>query len=411
MTKSRESRVAEQKQRDVARLREIEQASDSVPGIGKKGYCFVRESDRITAALEIGRLVEHAKKQNVTVAQIKEELPRTNRLDRYMLRPTATAPVSKKATEKLQQKVFGYLDAAQAVANLTGQDPDELKVRVLCATSLWAAPSLANTSEDPRASHLALELNEMCRAVVKRCGVLDLFDRARRILGAWDVTGGAYRAAETACLIQSSYLDWFEHWTEAPPLPYVPLVRIPHAMFRTPAKLEAATRSEIITDETRLDSDFEGTDVELTIVLWREVGLAIGPMKSAESIGLMFESRAHVALSIGDGSAAIEDTIPDCTLKPRDDPTYRVPEATYQIRLDGRWRRITTLSKLDDSDIRILTCQNRPYRLEAKPGRSSFERLRALVFQLGTGRTRNHPLLARSSCRQPCDPDTSAISR
>jgi hypothetical protein len=194
----------------IPRLREIEEH-----GPGKKGHIFKVSSDRIEAAREVGKLVQTARDEGVTVERIKQELPGTDRIDRYKLPPEIGQAEAVKRLPRLQQRVSGYLAVAQAVASLTRRDADKLKIGVLIKTSLWSQPSLAQTEEDPRPAHVALELTEMGRAVATRSRLADLFVRARRIPGVWDPAKLVFRQSSMACLFQEAYLDHYEHWTEA----------------------------------------------------------------------------------------------------------------------------------------------------------------------------------------------------
>ena len=138
-----------------------------------------------------------------------------------MLPPKITPAAAAAKSKKLQQRVSGYLKAAEAVAKLTRKDPNDLKIRVLAGTSLWSQPSAAHTEEDPRAIHLALELIEMGRAVMRRSGLVKLFERARRVPGVWDVATESFKPSTMACLFQNAYLDFDEHCLQKPGYSYV----------------------------------------------------------------------------------------------------------------------------------------------------------------------------------------------
>jgi hypothetical protein len=76
-------------------------------------------------------------------------------------------------------------------------------------------------TRDERAWHLALMIQEMAQSVIRREQLAELFSRAHRIPGVWDVHTECFRPSTMACLFQSGYEEWNEHWTEAPPLPSV----------------------------------------------------------------------------------------------------------------------------------------------------------------------------------------------
>ena len=356
--------AADRYQRAKVRLREIERAA----GFGKRGQIFGRLSDRIAAAQAVGALVRQAKDRNVTVERIRSALPGTaRRLDRYMLSPDIDPATAAKKSGKLLQRVNGYLEAATAVAELTGQDRDALKFEVLSRTSLWSNPSSAKSEDDPSASHLSAELIEMGAAVARRTGLARLFARARRIPGLWDIANESFNASSVhrdtpefdvestvACLHQDFYLDLFEHWTEAPPLPSVPLVRCVHAAFPTVVRVETIGRAERLADEAAHDDHFEGSERGAWFQLSREIRLALGPTTTADNVGLMFETRAHVALGFPEPSPQLYEISPNHSLTPIDDYWDVIPPATFQVLLDGRWHRVAMLESVTDTDAKLF---------------------------------------------------------
>ncbi len=373
----REEGPEKRNQRDRMRLREIETAAGK-SGVGKKGHVFGRVSDRITAAQAVGALVRQAKEMNVAVESIKLALPGTARLDRYKLSPDIKPDAAKSG--KLQQRVLGYLEVAAAIAKLTRQDPDALKIQVLRETSLWSRPSAARTEDDPRASCLAVELVEMGAAVAKRGGLEGLFARARRIPGVWDIAHesfnrSAIRRADLdidlessmACLHRDFYLDLFEHWTEAPPLPSIPLVRCVHAVFYAPTvRIEAVGREEPLNDDAVTD-DFEGDDRVAVFELSREIRLALGPTTSADNIGAMFESRAHLSLGLFEPSLTLHELVPSHTLKPIDNLWDAIPPATFQVFIDGFWHRVAMTESPSEMEGRIFAGGEHPMAWRVDP--------------------------------------------
>jgi hypothetical protein len=346
--------AADRNQRAIVRLREIESAAGGSQGRGKKGHVFRRTSDRIAAAREVGALVRQARERNITVEGIRSALPGTTRLDRYMLRPDLDPSDADKKSGKLQQRVSGYLEAAEVIARLTRQDPDALKIRVLSGTSLWSQPSAALTEDDPRASHLAAELGEMGRSVVRRTKLEKLFERARRVPGVWDVALETFDASMMACLHQDSYLELFQHWTEAPPLPSVPLVRCVHAVFPTAVLLESVGRAEILSGDAAHDDEFDSSVRGAWFQLSREIRLALGPTTSPDNVGPMFESRAHIAIGFAEPSPHICKLVPSYTLKPIDTVWAGLPLATFQTYEDGLWRRVAMTESLTETDAKLF---------------------------------------------------------
>jgi len=380
--------------RSRVRLREIEAAGGSSRGFGKKGHIFGRTADRIIAARSVGSLVRQAKGRNVTVRQIQAEFGGSGRIDRYMLSPEIDASEAEAKCGKLLQQVAGYLRVAEAVAKLTRQDPDALKIQILSGTSLWSNPSTAQTEDDPRATHLAAELIEMGRAVVRRTGLKDIISRARRVPGLWEIENELFVAArasgvleammrevsgdedfvlgqDSACLPQDFYLDLFLHWTEAPPLPSVPIVRCLHAILYPPSlRVETAGHDERLTGELARDTSFKGDERAGVLELWRETRLALGPITSAYDVGPMFETRAHLVLTLVEPSVERYELSPSHTLKPIDtllDFMESTPPAVFQAWLGGAWRRVAMVGNPADMDGELIGDAEHPLHWRPNP--------------------------------------------
>lgn len=120
---------AQEPDRQVARLREIENASGR-NGVGKKGH-VLRPSDRIRAARAVGQIVHSARQQGVSVGQIQDALESkgtSGRIDRYMLSPNLDDEEARRRGDKLMAQVRGYLSIADVVATLARRNADELKI-------------------------------------------------------------------------------------------------------------------------------------------------------------------------------------------------------------------------------------------------------------------------------------------
>lgn len=351
----------------IARLREIEHPSPR-SGLGKKGHVF-RPSDRLIAARATGRLVRTAQDYGVSVRQLREALESrgTDRIDRYTLSPSLDDATAQARGKKLQGKVSGFLAVAVAVAVLTDRDPDALKIDVLAGTSLWSKPSSAESDEDPRANNLALELIEMGHAVSRQKKVHELFATARRLRGSWDAISEKVVTSANPLLSGDSFLEWFEHWTEAPPLPSVPLVRHVHSLLSLPrVRIEREGRPKIY-ELAELTDNFDGDAVIGWLELAREIRLAIGPTTGPSELGVMFESRAHVRLFVQGDEAAPMELRPTCTLKPIDDITSAAPAAVFQTHVDGTWRRIATVDPINDLEARVFEKNGLPLLWSMNP--------------------------------------------
>lgn len=356
--------TSEARGRQIARLREIETAAGQ-GNLGKKGYVFTSEKDRIIVATEVGRIVRAAREHGVSVGDIKAELDRvgrTTRIDRYMISTSRSEDAVGGRATKLQSKVSGYLDVAAAVADLTGRDAEALKIEVLCKTSLWERDSLAQRVEDPRAHYLALQLNEMATSIQRKQHLSQLFEKASRVPGEWDLESSKFRDAFSPCLPDATYLEGLQHWTEAPPLPSALLARHLHAVFPMQFDIDSNGRPERLSSE-ELEASLQRSDVDRIdgrIELWRETRLAIGPLTSLQSIGALFETRAHVRIVANHGGVAIGAVHPSCTLKPiKDDQAY-LPEAVFQSEGPAGWQRISTVGRIDDAEALVASTRSRP---------------------------------------------------
>lgn len=363
-----DERFAERSGRQRARLREIE--TGTIPGLlaGKKGYCFNTLSDRQAAARAVDDLVGQAKEHNVSVEQIKAAHHGTKRLDRYRLRSDLAPEEARARSGKLMKQVNGYLKVAETIARLIGRDPDTLKLAVLAGTTWMSRSSSWSATEDPRADHLAVELAEMCRTIARRTQLKALLERTLRVPGRWDLLEGRFAAntidkfaSVQPCLQHSAFVDWYEHWTEAPPLPSVPLARYVHSIFYLDARIENSGRTEPLRGDAALSTDFAGRTETVAFELSREIRLALGPLNDTDSIGGMFETRAHVRMLRFEGATAGRETTvsfheltPNMTLKTADDPLTTIPPAVFQTLIGGSWHRVATTSSFDEAEVDLF---------------------------------------------------------
>lgn len=338
-------------ERNLARLREIERAIEEAEGKKEKGPVLTDDIDRIIAACAVGAAVDAflqaGKGQNPDDIRKRAGI---ERIDRYMISARGRETMPQEAPKRLLQKVSGYLRIADAIARLTGQPADQLKISVLEGTSFWARPANFEVGEDARADILAGLLNAACHSIARESKLAKLFEQARRIPGQWDLAARSFRHSEMACLFQSSYLGHFEHWSEAPPLPSVPLVRLWQADFITKVRVESEGRSNPLDGSAAQDGAFEGVEREASFRLYREIRLALGPAVSSNEITPLFESRAHVSLRFSEAPDSLHELAPSFTLKPEDDYTEAVPASVFQVEIGGRWHRVLPLQRLDECE-------------------------------------------------------------
>ena len=407
---------ADRNARNVANLRRIEQAYD-LRQTGKKGRIFPKSEDRKIAAIAVSELVQEARAKGVTIELIKENKRGTKRIDRYMLK------TSKAKTEKLSQKVNGYLDVATAVASLTKQSADDLKIRVLSGTSVWAEVDASKILDDPRAGNLTLELQEMARSIIRECNLAKLFDRARRVPGVWQITEEKFAPSSMACLYQPAYLGAFEHWTEAPPFPSVPLARYVHSYAATTVKIESAGHEIRLSGEIAYEDDFAGEGCEAWFEVSREIHLSIGPVTSPGDIGPMLESRASVALGLLYPSPYLNKLWPNLSLKvvnptsPLDllNPVGFLPRSVFQIERGGFWHRVAMTEPIELEKMQIFDDGDHPIEWLADPQNASSPRIEHWYISWSALNSRSvnfwldRPLDKNSICVAPEGPNRARV--
>jgi hypothetical protein len=193
----------------------------------------------------------------------------------------------------------------------------------------------------------------MGRAVAARHRLEDLLGRARRIPGVWSPTMLAFRSSSMACLFKEAYLNDFEHWTEAPPLPSVPLMRHLHSTFGASVRIEAVGRAERLAGDAH-DFGFDGPVQTAQFELWREVRMALGPVSSADDVGPMFESRWHVRLELEPAAQVSSILHPSCSLKPIDDFFSHLPASVFQVQIGELWHRVAMTEDLNKAEAEVL---------------------------------------------------------
>jgi hypothetical protein len=316
------------------------------PATSKKGPLFRRLDDRMIAARATGVLLARAKEQGISVGAVTG---RFGRVDRYMLPPTAdiTAPeIKTRAKKKLQAPIRNYLRLAAILSDMAGWNADEAKIEVLQDTTLWAneAREPKVQSDDERAWHLTLELREMTQRVIREGILLELFTRMRKIPGAWNFESASFRPSSMACLFQSVFQEWFELWSEAPPLPSVPLVRFLHADVQTPMLVESVGLPNPTRYGAEISGKFKGEDQRNALIrVFREIRLCIGPTTAPDRLGPMFESRANVEIIFSNGEEN-EHSEPSIV-----DPCWSletVEDEGIWVKLDGSWHRARTIDPL-----------------------------------------------------------------
>lgn len=327
--------------RELKRLREIERMLPDHPR-------FFSTKDRLRAAEALWELKEN----HITRGQqsaIKRGFGDTH-IHRFMSEPNTEATDKDVLTrKKLTAIIRPYLNLAKAIAKVARKEADDFQLYVLRNTSYWqnfshdSRQNGSTTVVDEAANEVAYLIASMCGRIARDINLAALFARMRRVCGQWDIRTGGFRPSSMSCLFRTSYCEGYEHWTEAPPLPSIPLVRLWHAGLSFPARVSDGDCTEHF-DTAALPEEIEAQPVELHI--YREIRLALGPTVNAETLGPMFESRAYAELRVLDDAGEV------LSRGPRDinsNWNFRDlnPDCSAAVFLNDRWHRFTPLAVLD----------------------------------------------------------------
>lgn len=272
----RRKREAEQRQRDILKLRRIENGA----GYGKKGPVF-NLSDRIAAALANGELVERAREKGIGVAEIDEYFG--GRSDRYRLAPGvdhSTPEVRKKASRQLMQKARGYLRLARVVAKLTGENADDDALRVMQGTALWCSPGNGGNDDavDERADRLQELIHAMSRSVIRKGKLEKAFATLAKIPDSHcNPFARRFEGVDINCIAD---------YDASGLLPGVRLTRLSVAELPVTAYPIKRTKTGVSGGEAF------GAALRLSL----DTRLVIGPRTAPTNLGPMFESRPHIEL-------------------------------------------------------------------------------------------------------------------
>lgn len=307
--------------RELAFVRRVKDDIREAHAAGNIGPSF-SPRDVLAAAQEIGRLAENCRKAGIKIGEIHAD---TNlRLDRFKLPPDLdlTSPETRRrCAGRLTKRVDHYLELARHLAGLANEDPEAAQIRVLRNTKFMQSRASrgldASVEEDPRAEQLVLIHREMAARVVRDCGLLDLFERARRIPGQWNIDRQVFEPSSMACLFQPFYQGCYEVWEEAPPLPGVALARLHHASIEGQCAFVEEGEAPI----------------PVTLDLFREIRLVLGPAVELDVIEPMFESRAYAELRIERSG-----NVPPVAVRPAAFLERGRPDDPVELLIDGKWR-------------------------------------------------------------------------
>jgi hypothetical protein len=327
--------------RELMRLREVERRLPNHPR-------FFSTKDRLRAAEALWELKETYTTRGQQNA-IKEGFGDTH-IHRFMSEPDAEIGNKDVLTrKKLTAIIRPYLKLAKAIAKVAGKDADDFQLHVLRNTSYWQNFS-RDTDEngtatvvDEAATEVAYLIESMCGRIARDTNLAALFARMRRVCGQWDIRTGGFRPSSMSCLFRTAYCEGYEYWTEAPPLPSIPLARLWHAGLSFPARVADEDCTEHF-DTAALREAIGAQPVELHI--FREIRLVLGPTVNAETLGPIFESRLYAELSV------LDDAGKELCRGPLDvDSNWNLRELDFDCSgaafLNDRWHRFAPLATLD----------------------------------------------------------------
>jgi hypothetical protein len=330
--------------RELMRLREIRIA------LSKKGDQprFTSPLDRLIAAEALWEL----KEEHTTRGQMASIKEKFFHIHRYMTKPSPQSNDRVTLAKEHIAKLDPYLKAAQAIAEVAGKNVDDFQLHILRNTGYWQTfghgrdRNKQTPLNDEAASKVAYLIESMCGRIVRDTNLVTLFACMRRIPGQWDVRLGQFRTSGMACLFRTAYSEGSEHWTEAQPLPSVPLVNLPHAIWTLPVRITRVGLAEADAFGLQNDpvSEDEGVESLAEICLHREIRLAIGPTVNADTIGPLFESRPYFELRILDENGTcvdrgIFDRVHDLAL---------ISGGSTNVLLGELWHRVTLLAEIED---------------------------------------------------------------
>ena len=190
------------------------------------------------------------------------------------------------------RKLHPYVRLSDAIADALERDCDLFLYEKLNGINL----SEAEQPSDSEAAELCFLLDQMAKAVSEQAGLLEFFDQAARTPGQMDHMG-RFLPSSMTILRDRRHEDGFDHWSEQQPIPSVPICRIFEQTIHGRARIapwlpldpeNLTTLSEAIENGTGCK------DVDITIEVWREIGLAVGERFQQGAIGPMFSGQAHI---------------------------------------------------------------------------------------------------------------------
>lgn len=294
--KAGETRTASEIDRR-AFIRELRKALSPRIGRVKLLKKLRRDEDAVLLARRLGSDLERVKKLG------RGTLSKT--LERAGLKLTTRARYALFAgdafAEKRVRKLQPYVGLSDAIAETLQQDADLSLYEKLDGINLVETEQ----TSDEEAAKLGILLAQMARAVAEQTGLNEFFEMAAKTPGMMDEWGHVQPSTMTV-LRDRAHEDGFDHWTEQQPIPSVPICRIieqtihGRARIAPWAKMSPRNLPKLVL---AVDGISSSEAVDITVEVWREIGLAIGERYQQGAIGPMFSGRAHIKVMI-DGVVA-----------------------------------------------------------------------------------------------------------
>ncbi len=276
---------------------EIREALSPCAGRVKLLRKLRREEDAVLLARRLGSDLERVKKlgRGALSKTLQRADLKLNTRARYALFADDTFK------EKRVRKLQPYVALSDAIAEALRQDADLFLYEKLGGINL----ADDEQASDDEAAKLGLLLTQMTKSVAEQSGLKEFFDLAARTPGMMD-EWGHFQPSTMTVLRDRAHEDGFDHWTEQQPIPSVPVCRILeqtiHGRARVApwAKMSPRNLPKLVQ---AVDGSRSVEAVDMTVEIWREIGLAIGERYQQGAIGPMFSGRAYIKVII-DGVVA-----------------------------------------------------------------------------------------------------------
>ena len=269
-------------------IREVREALSLRAGKAKLQRKLRRDGDAVLLARRLGSDLERVKKlgRGVLSKTLERASLKLTTRSRYALFAGDVA------TEKRIRKLQPYILLSDAIAETLEQDADLFLYEKLDGISLV---ELQQPTDD-EAAKLGLLLAQMVGAVAEQTRLRDFFDLAAKTPGTMD-EWGHFQPSRMTVLRDRAHEDGFDHWTEQQPIPSVPVCRILEQTIRGRARIaQWAKMSPRNLAKLVQEADAQSPEdaIDITVEVWREIGLAVGERYQKGEIGPMFSGRAHI---------------------------------------------------------------------------------------------------------------------